>query len=468
MRVLLVNTNRLQPPIAPVALDYLAAALRAAGHEPALLDLCSEPDPEAAMSRALAGEEYGLIGLTFRNTDDCYYPGRAWFVPELAALVSLARQHSAAPLVLGGVGFSIMPEAIMRQTGADWGIAGDGEFALVRLANGEREIPGALHQREGMLRRQPAVPDDLSALPAMRRDFVDNVKYERLGGQIGFETKRGCAAPCVYCADPVAKGRAARLRPPAAVADELESLADRGIAHLHTCDAEFNRPGEHALAVCEALIRRGLGEKLRWHAYCAPVPFSADLARALRRAGCVGINFGVDHGVESMLRLLGRDYRPADLESAFALCRQNGLATMADLLLGGPGETESTLRAGLDFIRQIRPDRVGLSVGIRVYPGTPLARRAQSQPEALRGPGAAAGDFVAPTYYLSPALGERIFSLVRELTGDDPRFFFSDPTEPDRNYNYSGNDLLVKALAAGYRGAYWDILRRWRENLPPP
>ncbi|NVM00984.1 MAG: hypothetical protein HWN67_01495, partial [Candidatus Helarchaeota archaeon] len=39
-------------------------------------------------------------------------------------------------------------------------------------------------------------------------------------------------------------------------------------------------------------------------------------------------------------------------------------------------------------------------------------------------------------------------------------FFFADPEEQDQNYNYNENLLLVNAIKNGYRGAYWDILRR--------
>ena len=70
--------------------------------------------------------------------------------------------------------------------------------------------------------------------------------------------------------------------------------------------------------------------------------------------------------------------------------------------------------------------------------------------------------FIAPTFYLSPALGDEIFGLVREEVEGDPRFFFSDPSDPDRNYNYVSNDPISEAVKEGYRGAYWDILRRKR------
>ncbi|MEK7676578.1 MAG: radical SAM protein [Verrucomicrobiota bacterium] len=467
MRVLLVNTNRMQPPIAPVGLDYCAAALQAAGHAVDLLDLCFATDPPAAIDRQLARAEYGLIGVTFRNTDDCYYPGRGWFVPELASVVRRLRQGSQAPLVLGGVGFSIMPREILRAVNADGGVMGEGEFALLRLANGDTAAPGVIWRADGQWRAAPPQPADLASLPPMRRDFVDNARYHREGGQLGFETKRGCAAHCLYCADPVAKGRTVRVRPPEAVAGELAGLAAQGLIHLHTCDAEFNRPLDHALAVCEAISRRELGERLRWYAYCAPTPFPDELARALRRAGCAGIDFGADSGDDEMLRRLGRDFSPEDVRLAVERCRRHGLLCMCDLLLGGPGETEPSVRRSLEFMRQISPERIGLSVGVRVYPGTPLAQLAAREPQALHGPGARSAEFFEPTFFLSPALGEGIFPLVSSIVGTDRRFFFSNPTAADRNYNYSGNDVLVDALRRGCRGAYWDILRRLQEGLPP-
>jgi hypothetical protein len=61
----------------------------------------------------------------------------------------------------------------------------------------------------------------------------------------------------------VAKGKRVRVRTAADVADELARLVDMGIDHVHTCDSEFNIPGDHALEVCREIIRRGLGERLR-------------------------------------------------------------------------------------------------------------------------------------------------------------------------------------------------------------
>ncbi len=96
MRILLINTNRMHPPIAPIGLEYVAAALQAAGHAPELLDLCFEHDPPGAIDNQLSGRRYDLIGLSFRKTDDCFYPGRDWFPPYLRDLVGRIREKRAA------------------------------------------------------------------------------------------------------------------------------------------------------------------------------------------------------------------------------------------------------------------------------------------------------------------------------------------------------------------------------------
>ncbi|MFH1570267.1 MAG: B12-binding domain-containing radical SAM protein [Gemmatimonadota bacterium] len=471
MRVALINTNRIQPPIAPLGLEYVAEALAAAGHEPQLLDLCWEEDWAAAVAGFFAAREVGLVGMSLRNTDDCMYPSRASFLPDFVEMVAAVRRASAAPVIVGGCGFSILPEAVLELCGADAGVWADGEVAMAevarRLERGDewQSVAGVVRPAAtgtGWVRNPPHLRP-LDQLPPMGRDFVDNRRYFARGGQLGFETRRGCPQRCAYCADPVAKGRAVRRRPPGAVADELARLLAQGIDCLHTCDSEFNVPATHAAAVCDELVGRGLGERLRWYAYCAPRPFTRELARRMRRAGCVGINFGTDHGDPRMLEVLGRTYTPEDVRRVTRWCREEGLAVMLDLLLGAPGETEASIRATVELMREVEPDRVGVALGVRLYPGTELMRQLG---DGRSGGLVGSADPRDPLFFIEPAVAERAPELIAELVGGDERFFFEcpTPTAAARSYNYNANQPLQQALARGYRGAYWDILRRWREE----
>lgn len=478
--ITLVNANRMLPPIAPVGLDYVAGAARLAGLDVEILDLCTTDGPEQMLAEHFAIRSPELIGISFRNVDDCFWPGAAWFVPGLIALVETIRRHSDAPIVLGGVGYSIFAKEILDRCGADFGIRGDGELALVTLLNELRgdcrfeTVAGLLWRANGEIRANPAAwPSDWSAPTG--RDAIDNGAYFRRGGQVGVETRRGCPRRCLYCADPLAKGAVSRLRNPAEVADEVAALEAQGIDVLHLCDSEFNIPADHARAVCEALIRRRLGERVRWYAYLAVVPFDAGLARSMRRAGCVGINFTGDSASAAMLRAYGQPHDARDLAEAVRLCRAEGIAVMFDLLLGGPGETPETAAQTIEHIRRIGPDCAGAALGIRLYPNTGIAERLAADGRLKDNPGIRRRyegpiDLLRPTFFVSPALGKHPARVVRQLIGGDPRFFAPIDDDPlhetaggtDTDHNYNDNRPLVDAIAAGARGAYWDILRKLR------
>jgi len=470
--VLLVNPNRMRPPIAPVGLDYLAGALEARGHRPVLLDLCWPEDWRAQVAQCLQRVQPDLIGVSIRNVDDCYMASRQHFGALYAEMLEAIRGASTAPIVLGGVGFSVVPEALLGLLGAEFGIAGDGEQALAEIAArvaARREfgdVAGLVWRGDGGCRVNPPAPAPGDAIPARRR-LVDNARYFAEGGQGGIETKRGCPARCIYCADPVAKGRSYRLRPPQRVADEFEDLLDQGVTHIHLCDSEFNLPPEHAEAICGELIRRRLQTRARWYTYASPAPFTPRLARLMAESGCAGINFGADSGDAGMLKRLGRTHTPDDVVRAARLCREHGMPVMFDLLLGAPGETRETVAETIRVAKRAAPDVIGCSVGVRIWPHTPLAeivRREGSGPGNPNLHGRVEGNdaFLWPVFYLAAELGAGLSDYLDGLVGGDSRFFVADIERSDRNYNYNENLPLVNAIRAGARGAYWDILRRMR------
>jgi len=471
-RVLLINPNEMKPAVAPIGLDYVASSLELAGFKVDLIDLCFSTSFHEALDVYFQGHDPLAIGVTVRNTDDCYYLSQAFILPRIKEIIAYIKEKTARPIILGGVGFSVMPEPILAYLGADWGIWGDGERALPafvkRMAAGEEpfDIPGLIYRKNGRYYCNPPELAELLDLPLARREAVDNPRYLREGGMGGVETKRGCEQRCIYCADPLAKGRRYRLRPPSIVADEMESLLAQGVDHLHLCDSEFNLPYKHAVAVCEEIIRRGLGERLAWYAYLSPVPFTEALALLMVKAGCRGINFGVDHAADRILKKLGRSFTAQNLRETAAICQRLKIPFMYDLLLGGPGEDKESLAIAISFMKEIKPSRVGIAAGIRIYPGTRLAEIALADIEKGNAHvrGSINPDFFAPVFYVSSAMGDELYPFIASLVKKDERFFFGGGEEVEANYNYNANDVLTEAIKRGYRGAFWDILRRLAEE----
>jgi len=479
--LVLINANMMVPPVAPIGLDYIAAASEAAGIKTDVLDLALVDEPLARLRDYFCANSPTLVGLSFRNVDDCFWPSARWFVPDLADMVDTIRSLTDAPIVIGGVGFSIFARQIVEYTGVDFGIRGDGEKAIVALfcqLKGQRDfhhVPGLIWQKDGKIQvNRPAWPEKLFL--ATNRGAIDNATYFKKGGQIGLETKRGCNRNCTYCADALAKGKRLRVREPCEVADEVEALLAQGIDVLHLCDSEFNIPAEHALAVCEEFIRRSFGKRLRWYTYMTVTPFDAELAKTMAAAGCVGVDFTGDSANAGMLKTYRQPHRKEHLASAVRLCRENNIKVMIDLLLGGPGETQESVCETINFIKEISPDCAGASLGVRMCAETEMARIAEAEGPLETNPNihrkyAGAVDFSKPTFYISHLLGPEPAVLVRDLIGADERFFppalQTSPQEANSicfDHNYNDNTELVEAIKNGARGAYWDILHQLRTS----
>ena len=477
-RVALVNPNRMKPAVAPIGLDYLAESLAASGHEVGILDFCFSADWQADVDSYFKAHQPDVVGLTIRNTDDCYFASQDFFIPFFKEVVDRIRSATDAPIVLGGSGLSVAPKAVLKLTGADYAIAGDGEVAFpllaARLERGEdpSSVPGLTYRTPAGLASNPPAWVDVGDLPARTRAWLDNRRYFAEGGQAGIETKRGCDRKCIYCADPVGKGTTCRLRSPSQVVGEIRALLDQGIDCFHLCDSEFNIPLSHAEAVCREMIGSGLAGKFTWYTYASPGPFTNELAALMKQAGCLGIDFGADSGDDRVLRSLGRDFGAEDLRRTAEICRRRGIVFMYDLLIGGPGETPESVTRTVELMKQIEPNRVGVSVAVRIYDGTALGRMVRREGIApsnpcLQGRTKDNESFLFPVYYISPKVGIEVVDRISGLIEGDPRFLHASMDQIGQNYNYNDNSVLVQAIRQGYRGAYWDILRRVQEGLPP-
>jgi radical SAM superfamily enzyme YgiQ (UPF0313 family) len=443
-----------------VGLEYAGESLVNSGIPVQAVDLCWEDEWREALGAALSRQEPLAVGITFRNIDDCSSMTRTSFLPWIEQLVRAVREHTDSPVVLGGVGFSIAPAPIVRRSGAHYGVAGDGEETLPALARclqegqSAEQLPNLVFRCQGTVVENPPRPAALDSLPAYSRRLFDNARYQARGAMVGIETKRGCPQECIYCPEPAIRGRTVRLRPPRAVAQEMVNLVEQGASWFHLCDSEFNIPISHAKDLCRAIIDAGLADRVHWYPYCAPVPFDEELVRLMARAGCAGVNFGVDSLCDEQLQALGRRHRLTDLQRLVSWLRQAGLTFIFDLLLGGHGETPETVRRTARAAEELEVPLLGVAEGMRVYPNTPLyGLLKQQQPELPE-------DLLEPTFYFSPDLGSDPVGEIRQILGDDPRYLLLARPGEQRSYNYVGDDWLSDAIAGGARGAYWDIIRR--------
>ncbi len=73
-------------------------------------------------------------------------------------------------------------------------------------------------------------------------------------------------------------------------------------------------------------------------------------------------------------------------------------------------------------------------------------------------------EMLRPIFYLPGGLGEDIEEFIERQIAADPRFLLGSRKNVERNYNYNENSRLMEAIQRGYRGAFWDILKRMTDE----
>ena len=419
-------------PVVPNGVACVASALDAAGHDVRVLDLAFARDPHGAARDAARAFAPDVLGLSVRNIDNSDLLALRHYTPEAASLLAALREAApGAQVVAGGAAFGVAPEALFDALGVDYAVAGDGERATVALlgALAAGRAPGAL---PGVVQRGAAGPvltppsgdAALDALPAARMHrWLDLRAYERRGGTVPIQTKRGCVFKCVYCTYLNVEGWGYRLRDPGLVADEMAELArDAGVRDFEFVDSTFNAPPRHAMDVCDAILRRGLRARLDTSNF-TPAAAPDELLALMRRAGFRWLGITAESASDPVLARLQKGFDAAQVRDVAARVERAGLGVLWIFLAGGPGETRETLEETLRFAaaRLARGDAVYLTVGLRIYPGTTLQRIAADEGVVARG-----DPLLAPRFYFSGALPvEEAVARLRAFAAAHPRFMFS-------------------------------------------
>jgi len=363
MRVAFVSTNREKLPdaVVPLGLLYVLAATPERHHR-VLWDLCFQDDPRSYLAEQVRSLDPQVIAIGIRNLANNDYSGVSDNLAFYDDFIRWLRASSPATVVVGGAGFSVMPEQLMERLRPDFGIVGEGETAfpalLEQLEAGTDEwasVPGLLWFDDGTLCSTPrGAPLSLGELAVPDRSLVDPRYYAQFGTD-SVQTKRGCPMQCTYCTYPQIEGKVSRQREPARVVDELESMRAEqpGPSHVFVVDAVFNMPSWHAEAVCAEMIARRWD--LAWTCYVNPLGFDQRLAELMAQAGCTGIEVGADSGRNETLGKLKKGFSTEDIRRVSALAKANGLRDCHTFLLGSTGETLDDVEQTLDFIVDLEP-----------------------------------------------------------------------------------------------------------------
>lgn len=450
MKVLLVSPNieYLPDPVFPLGLACLAAVLKKNNVEHRILDLCFADDYEMAIESAIDSFSPDIVGLSLRNIDNVSYPNYVSYLPFYCRVIQAIKQRSDATVIIGGSAFALLPDRLLNHLGADFGIRGEGEHSFPALINRLAELKDTRgYTGPRIIGNNGTVIENLDLIPRPDRSGFDNEAYLQWGGMGNIQTKRGCPFKCVYCTYPIVEGRNTRLRSPASVCDEIETMLHQGITNVFVVDNIFNYPMDHAEGICREIIKRRLS--ISWSCYANPRFVTHGLIDSMLEAGCTSVEFGSDAADDSMLANLGKNFTVDDLASASVICGKSGMPFCHSLLVGGPGETMDSVRQTFNTINELSPTAVICMIGIRVFPETRLSVIAMEEGAIPRD-----ADFLEPVFYLSTRIENEIIPFIERFSQDNPTWIF-----PGMNINMTP-DLQKKLRRFGIKGPLWEYMKR--------
>lgn len=271
----------------------------------------------------------------------------------------------AAVTVIGGPHISACPEKTMTDYPAfDVGVIGEGEMTLAALtdnAGNAAGISGTIHRGpDGRLVREPPreVIPNLDSLPVPAWHLLDGFphayrpalfKYRRLPAA-SIITSRGCPNQCIFCDTSVFRSTV-RRHSVDYLLDMLRRLHGRyGVREISFEDDTFTLKRSYVLELCRRLTASKL--RISWTVNARVNLVDAELLRAMRRAGCWQVSYGIESGDQRILDFIRKQTTVEQASRAVRLSRQAGLEVKGFFIIGFPTETAESLAATERFIRR--------------------------------------------------------------------------------------------------------------------
>ena len=177
---------------------------------------------------------------------------------------------------------------------------------------------------------------------------------------------------CSYCSTATVEGNLIRKRSADTVLRWLAKWEDLGINQFQFVDNTFNLPASYANDLCSKMLNAPF--KMLWRCILYPGNLEEKLIENMARAGCIEASLGFESGCESILKGMKKRFKLKDVSDAVKMLLEHKIKVMGFLMLGGPGETKESVMESLDFVSALALSTLKITVGIRIYPDTELAK----------------------------------------------------------------------------------------------
>lgn len=371
----------------PLALAYLAQAVRSSGHSAIVRDLNImlhdavsqdrkvlwemehyrrwHPDYKDAALPLIKAECTALLTSIFteRSADLIGISAHSGNISSTQYILRWLEEHCPGiPVVLGGTGTTSSADRIYYANFKNLAgyVVGDGELPLVSLLDLPQadwpSINGFVAQNAWERPVTKAEKSKLQTLGDLGFPTFEEFDLPRYSsGALPILLSRGCRLRCAFCNEfeHIPKYL---VRTPRIVADEVafhQRLHPPKYYHFN--DLLLNGDLAALEEFCDEIIARDLRGLSFTGQMNVNTAMNVGYFEKMRRAGFVSVNFGLENMNNNVLRRMKKGYTAEEATLVLERAHAAGLRIYANYIVGFPGETEEDFRDSLANMERIAP-----------------------------------------------------------------------------------------------------------------
>jgi len=349
MKILFIYPNMYSPIAHSPALQTISAVLKSQNNDIGMIHINNEyatPDKDDIILQKVKIFNPDLIGFTCTSFE--YTRSN-----EIAGY--LKKNGIKSPIILGGVHATIAPQEF-NGSNFDAFIIGDGEITFSEIVEGKVKPQGIIQGKS---------VDDINKLPMADWDILDmKTILKTKNGWLNLPLSRGCPYKCTFCGVPrihEAKNYyTVRKRDVGKIMDELLYLVKKFQVNLFNFDDDLFTLNYKWLMDFTAAYKKIIFDvyKIQYVIESRLDTLVDTSAKSLAESGCKEIQFGLETGSQKLLDFVKKQLNYDKIINGFRLCKKYGINSYAYIILGIPGEDESTLNETTSLLAHVKPDLI--------------------------------------------------------------------------------------------------------------
>ena len=166
-----------------------------------------------------------------------------------------------------------------------------------------------------------------------------------------------------------------RMWSPENIIKQLEYLVSKGVRNIKIVDEMFVLNKKHVIGICDAIIERGLGDKLNIWAYARVDTVKDEFLEKLSKAGFRWLALGIESASKHVRDGANKLYTNDDIKEIVKKIQSYDINVIGNYIFGLPDDTMESMQNTLDLAKELNCEFANFYSAM-AYPGSQLYKDA--------------------------------------------------------------------------------------------